>query len=536
VPALLVTLIGLGALAFGAVSPWGYLPLFAAAALIGIVGLLRFGMQPELRLVAAGLVLVFTAVAAQLLPIPRGILASLSPHTVEVLSQYSPAFANNLVDAAPLSINPRRTWIAVMALGAFGLYLVGVPGLLSRRALRQLPGTLAVFAVPFALFGVYSRENLNGLVYWFWSSPDGGGGDLFGPFVNRNHFAGWMLMTVCVLVGSLFGQIESASPGGGALGPQRRLAWLSSAQANGLLMMGAAVLVTATSLFWTMSRSAMTGFGVAGVAFLWLVSTRRGLGTTRRSVAVAALGIAIFMGVMRRGPALIAEWFQDERDLLSRLEAWRDGWDVVRDFPLWGTGLNTYSDAMLFYQHRNPGYHLATAHNDYLQVLAEGGLIVVIPAAAAIILLARAILRNLRAAAPEARGYWIRAGAAVGLLAMAVQEVFEFSLQIPADSLLFCTLAAVALAPVHASTRRSSGETADRVSDRTAGTMSRDNIPVMKSRTDAPLPQLQVKVGTPLAIPEPVGALAQSHHSQTLVSLPKLQLARLASADLQRRR
>ena len=454
VSALLVTLIGLAALAFGAVSPWGFLPLFAAAALIGLAGLFRSGMPRELRLVAVGLVLVFAAVAGQLLPIPLGTLASVSPHTTEVLSQYSPAFANDLVDSAPLSINPRRTSIALLALGAFGLYLVGLPALLGGRTLRRLPGALAVFAVPFALFGIYSREHRNGLVYWFWSSPDGGAGDLFGSFVNRNHFAGWMLMTVCLLVGSLFGQVEGAAPGGGTLAPQRRLAWLSSAQANSLLMMGGAVLVTVTSLFWTMSRSAMTGFGVAGGAFLWLVSTRRGLGTTRRSIAVATLGLVVFAGVMRRGPASLAEWFQDERDLLSRLEAWRDGWDVVRDFPFFGTGLNTYSDAMLFYQQRNPGYHLAQAHNDYLQVLAEGGLLVVIPATVAIMLLARAILRNLRAARLEARGYWIRAGAAVGLLAMAVQEVFEFSLQIPADALLFCTLAAVALTPVHAGSRR----------------------------------------------------------------------------------
>jgi hypothetical protein len=61
-------------------------------------------------------------------------------------------------------------------------------------------------------------------------------------------------------------------------------------------------------------------------------------------------------------------------------------------------------------------------------VLAEGGLLVTIPATIAVMLLARAILRNLRAARPEACSYWIRAGTAVGLLAMAVQEVFEFSL------------------------------------------------------------------------------------------------------------
>ena len=108
---------------------------------------------------------------------------------------------------------------------------------------------------------------------------------------------------------------------------------------------------------------------------------------------------------------------------------------------------------MLFYQLRNPGVHLAQAHNDYLQLLAEGGLLVAIPAAITIALLARAIQRNLRAARWQARGYWIRAGAAVGRLAIAVQEVCEFSLQIPADALRSCTLAAVALTPVREASR-----------------------------------------------------------------------------------
>jgi O-antigen ligase len=91
---------------------------------------------------------------------------------------------------------------------------------------------------------------------------------------------------------------------------------------------------------------------------------------------------------------------------------------------------------------------MAQAHNDYVQLAAEGGLLLGVPAAAAMILLVRAIRRNLRAARAESRGYWIRAGAVIGLLAAAIQEVFEFSLQIPVNALLFATLAAVALAPV----------------------------------------------------------------------------------------
>ena len=451
-PTVLVTLIASGTLAFGAVYAWGYLPLFAAAALIGLAGLWRGGVPRDARWVAAGLVLVVTVVAAQLLPIQRSTLEALSPHTARILNEYSPAFANGLVDSAPLSLNPASTQVFLLAFSAFGVYLVGVPSLLGSRALRHVPLALAAFAVPLALFGIYTREYNNGLMYWFWR-PNAGGSDQFGPFVNRNHFGGWMLMALCLMIGSLIGQVERASPGGSTSSRQRRLDWLSSAQANHLLLMGGAVLVGATSLLWTMSRSAITGFGVAGVAFVWLVLARRHLGTTRRNVAVAALGVTALAAVIRRGPAGLLAWFQDERSLLSRLEAWRDGWDVVRDFPFFGTGLNTYSDAMVFYQRRNPGYHLAQAHNDYLQILAEGGLLVALPAIVLAGLLARAVLRNLRAARREARGYWIRAGAAVGLLAIAVQEVVEFSLQIPANALLFCTLIAVALTPVQAGER-----------------------------------------------------------------------------------
>jgi O-antigen ligase len=116
---------------------------------------------------------------------------------------------------------------------------------------------------------------------------------------------------------------------------------------------------------------------------------------------------------------------------------------------------------------------MAQAHNDYVQLAAEGGLLVGVPAAAAAFLLGRAIRRNLRAARAESRGYWIRAGAAVGLVAIAIQEVFEFSLQIPVNALLFATLAAVALVPV--------------VQHVPSADISRDTIDVLRKSAGAPL-------------------------------------------------
>jgi O-antigen ligase len=449
--ALVVVIIALGTLAFGAVYPWGFIPLFAVAAAIGVAGLARARIGPAMRPVAAALLLLCAAAAAQLVPMPSRLLDWLSPSTAGLLSRYDLAFAGGAGWVSP-SINPRSTGTAVVALWALSLYLVGLSALLDGRRVRALPTSLAIFAVPLGLFGIYSYEYNNGLMYWFWETQDvpyalGGGTNQFGPFVNRNHFGGWMLMTVCLLIGTLFARFERVTPEQRAR-PRRRLERLGSAEANGLLLMLASVLVAVVSLVWTMSRSAMVGFGGAVVAFAWLAVHRRRLGKKRRTAAVSALATAVLAAVLWRGPATLFAWFQNERDLVGRLATWRDGTEIIRDFPVFGTGLNTFSDAMLFYQTGNSGLHMAQAHNDYVQLAAEGGLLVVLPSVVAVVLLARAIRRNLRAARPESRGYWIRAGAAIGLLGVAIQEVFEFSLQIPANAFLFATLAAVALAHV----------------------------------------------------------------------------------------
>jgi len=355
----------------------------------------------------------------------------------------------------------------VMAFGALALYLLGLPALLDGAALRSLPRLVAAFAVPLALLAIYTREHNNNLIYGFWQPLDGSGSNQAGPFVNRNHFGGWMLLAICLMLGWLIGQIERALSPSTARSRRRPLWWIASEDVGSVVLMVTAVAVSTISLFWVISRSAILSFGVALGIFAWLVVGRHRSGA-RRTLVLVTLGLVLLAGVAWRGPDVLIAWFLDERSLLSRLDAWRDGWTVVREFPLFGTGLNTYSAAMVFYQTRNPGWHLAQAHNDYLQLLAEGGTMLTAAAAIAAVLLVRAIRRSLRASRGEARGYWIRAGAAVGLVAVALQELVEFSLQIPAITLFFCTVAAVALSPARAPGGRGPASSRDNISQDTS--------------------------------------------------------------------
>jgi O-antigen ligase len=438
--------------AFGAVYSWGYVPLFVAAACSGLVGLVRHrGVPLETRGIAIGLVCVALAVGAQLIPLSRSTLDLVSPRAVDLLDCYSLTFAAS--GRHPLSINPAATTRGLLGLTALGLYLVGVPSLFSSRDLRALTRNLMLFAVPLALAGIFGREHNNGLVYGFWQPQEGSNGNGFGPFVNRNHFAGWMLMTSSLAIGALCGQVEIAlehvKPG-----LRNRVVWLSSRDASGIILTAVSIVVMAVSLVWTMSRSGIVSFTCAVACFAWLMARRRKVGSARRIGVIATLGALLLVSISWRGVDRLVQWFSDTTDLEGRLAAWRDGWQVMREFPLAGTGINTYPDVMLFYQRHVLDVWMTHAHNDYLQFLAEGGLLVSVPAALALALLVIAIGRSVNGARNAGSDYWIRTGASVGLVAIGIQETVEFSLQMPANALLFATLAAVAISPTHKSSRR----------------------------------------------------------------------------------
>jgi O-antigen ligase len=126
------------------------------------------------------------------------------------------------------------------------------------------------------------------------------------------------------------------------------------------------------------------------------------------------------------------------------LPIWQQTATVIRDLPLTGTGLNTYGLVMAFYQTIPGEGHLSAAHNDYLQLAAEGGWLLGLPIVLAVVCFVREVRRRFEQE-PHGSGYWIRVGACVGLIAIAVQSAADFSLQMPANAALFAVLAGMAL-------------------------------------------------------------------------------------------
>src|SRR5262249_8079753 len=146
------------------------------------------------------------------------------------------------------------------------------------------------------------------------------------------------------------------------------------------------------------------------------------------------------------GADVLATRFSDAgwSELNARRGAWADAADVARRFPLTGTGLDTYRTAMVLYQRHDMEHFYSEAHNDYLQLAAEGGLLLTIPAAICLVLCAAAVRRRFVHETSVA-AHWLRVGAVTGLAAVALQDTVDFSLQMPGNAALFAVLCGIAL-------------------------------------------------------------------------------------------
>jgi O-antigen ligase len=212
----------------------------------------------------------------------------------------------------------------------------------------------------------------------------------------------------------------------------------------------------------SLSRSGLLGFAgaLACGALCALAGPRPGHDrryaprTGRAGALIAALAALAVVGVATEvGPTALAGRLGASRGAIAdRLAIWHDTLPVLRDFWLTGTGAGTYLRSMAVYQRSMPGVIFNQAHNHYLQVAAEGGLLVGLPVLLALWSFARAAIGSLRA--DRSPMYWIRAGAAAGLFGVAVQSVWETGLTIPANAALAAVLAAVVIhAPVRTGER-----------------------------------------------------------------------------------
>jgi hypothetical protein len=408
------------------------LPLVVACAAAFVLTGARIAADPGTRLLDVALLASLAAIVFQAIPLPGSVATILSPATPSLASML------HLEPQGPswsLSIDARVTRQALMHAAAPVFLFWAAREVFARGGVRVAARVIAWTGLAVTMVALAQRATAPGMLLWRWRPADPGS-QPFGPFANPNHFAAWLIMAGALTAGYLIAHRRSHR----SEHSSRRLIvrdWL--ADGSGLVL-AAALVVMLLGIAATLSRAAIAAAFIAlaatALALRTVVHTGRGLRLATSVVAVV-LGCAVWAN--RDG---LARKF-DAATTVSRMEIWRDTAPAIGAFWVSGTGAGTYSQAMLRYQQATPEFHFNQAHSEYVQLAAEGGLLLSLPVLVALgagVSLARRLLqRDLHEV------FWVRAGAAAGLAALAVQSIFETPLRAPANALLAALLAAVVL-------------------------------------------------------------------------------------------
>jgi len=329
-----------------------------------------------------------------------------------------------------LTVYPYLTKIELLKLMAFVLlFFLAVQAFRTLREWHNFVWFLLTLAFCVSVFAIIQHFTFNGKLYWIRELRFGG--VPFGPYVNRNHFAGL---------------IEVLVP------PGLAILVLRAARRDLLPLAALFTVLPIGALFLSASRGGIVGFLVEVGVVVLLALRRRG---ARRSLATGAVVVgllaAALVGWLGVGAALerFAKFQSLEVSEARRLEMLKGSWRIFLDHPLAGTGLGTLISVYPKYETLYDGKIVNHTHNDYLEALAETGVVGAACCAAFLFLLFRVSFAQLRLSLHPLE-FAIRAGALAACVGLLAHGVADFNLHIPSNALLFFLQAALATAEIPA--------------------------------------------------------------------------------------
>jgi O-antigen ligase len=418
-------------LALGSFYPWAYVPLLLVSALAGIVSWARGhwarahgGDVP--RVPARGLLLALHGVVlVQLVPLPPALLAAVSPGTAAFHERFGLAMSPAWV---PIAVNPRDTLRGLAFLAGLSLLYTAVyREFRDGRWRRRLAGTVVGTGLAMTFLALVQSASGLSRPYGWWELRDDWA--VFGPYLNRNHFAGYIVMAFPLALAftqEALGELRHAWR-------RRRVGWLALGErtGNAFVRRSAEAMVLVVGLLASGSRGGLMAFGVA------LAAVPLAYGRSRRQAALV-IGVVVLLGASWVGISRQLRGFETRGIRASRVDLWQDAAQLVPRFPLFGVGLNGFVTAYPEYQRFWRGHWIREAHNEYLQALLDLGVIGALLVAALLLTLFRAALR----AAP--RGPF-DAGVFGSLVALCAHNLVDFNWQVPANAATWVAIAGLAM-------------------------------------------------------------------------------------------
>lgn len=438
-------------LAFGSVEPWAF---FLLVLLMGACFLFYYFGRPSgdrffYRVPGIlPLMLLFALMVFQLIPLPDAVLELLSPQSLLYRRQTAGLF--NQTMSWPISLDVRGgVYESARFLVCFGCYFLSIQILSDGKTLKRVVLILALFGGALALVSILQSIFTVDRVLWFREVPEKA--RPFGPYVCRNHYAGLMEMLFPLTLALVL--IYRPPPQFG----NRREKIIGLFEDDDFLvfiLLCFSAVFMALSVFMTLSRGGIFSLCLSIVFFLLvLFLVRRPFQWPGRIKVTVVILSALVLAVSWFGWDRLDQRF-GKIDITSegRIDVGRQYWEsiprLIADFPVLGAGFGSFRNVIPKYHLSDPGGVVDHAHNDYLQLLAEGGGLGFLVFLAFFLLLFTSTFRTLKKR-KEPYAVLVCAGATTGLVAIFCHSLVDFNLHINANTLYFSFLCALMVSTAH---------------------------------------------------------------------------------------
>jgi O-antigen ligase len=451
---LLILLLIFTPIAFGSMEIWALSLMELGIFVIIILGTMQWafrkpsGVDNHDETMLAGkwtfpaifLGLFLLLVLLQMFSLPAGFLKILSSKTYALRidlfpSSFEPESSRSPL-SFPLSFVPFATqieffkWFALIALFFFLLKWKGF-----EKGRLTLIAVILFLGILESLYGMI--EFFSGHEHILYVEASSLISSVTGTFINRNYFAGYLLMVIPLAIGHIFYR-ESFNEDS-SVGWYRRLSSLDGK--TYFLVFG--VIVMILGLLFSASRMGILSLLLSfTIVALFFRNLERGERFSKTPLFI--LGLAVLWGALIGLDAVISRFFAVSEGFKNRWEIWANTLQIIKDFPLLGSGLGTFTQVFPAYRSFHIEGLVTHAENDFLQLASEAGFVGMGLLTVAFLFLFYKAFSGIHKLSPEDPRRYIGIGGLVGILALLMHSMVERNIQVPANAFLFTfTLALV---------------------------------------------------------------------------------------------
>ena len=434
-------------LAFGTVESWTLTVMETCTALSFLfLGAFFFlHNKPALRI--PGIVPLFLLLGymlLQLVPLPIPLVKILSPATFEL---YRPLLdIDPALQFVPLSVNRKSTLLTLFISASYALvYLLTIYHCSRADRLKKTAAFIVCLGVLIAVEAIIQKLTSPEAIYWFRATPNS---TPLGPWVYKNHFAGFMEMLFPITI-ALFLFYRPQVVYDKSI-REKFISAMTMPGGNRYLLLGTGAILIAVSILLSVSRG---GIITLSIAFLFFtLFSARTLTDYRTRWAVILTVLVVLMITWLGWQPIIDKfgniWGEEGLNTSGRFPVLMDSIRIFQSFPLFGTGFGTFIDVYPAVR-TVPGEAVFDhAHNDYIELLASGGLIGFLICAWFVIAVLHHAIRKLLHR-KDRYAILLTSGALTGILALLFHCLVDFQIYNGANGLYFFFLCGLTVSAVN---------------------------------------------------------------------------------------